>query len=79
MRKEHKLPFKQWILPVEEGKDMDNKCDIPPPLYERKVGFVFPLKPLLKDPTTTLNLNSTLTLGDHLLVQQSLRTDPLRS
>ena len=49
MQRLGRLPFRQWILPdrISDTSD-DGKIDIPPPLYARRPGFSFSLKPILR-------------------------------
>ena len=52
MQKESRLPFHEWIIPSLSGSSAANaeaRLDVPPPLYARKAGFTFDLKPILND------------------------------
>ena len=49
MQRLSRLPFRQWILPDRISDASENgKIDIPPPLYARRPGFSFSLKPILR-------------------------------
>ncbi|KFX96758.1 hypothetical protein O988_05185 [Pseudogymnoascus sp. VKM F-3808] len=57
------LPFRQWILP-----DRHTICakspDIPPPLYARDQGFLFPLNSILKADGDRLNFDPGVSIDD---------------
>ncbi|KAF4343606.1 NFX1-type zinc finger-containing protein [Fusarium beomiforme] len=59
IKAENHIAFQQWILPTSRK----NNC-MPPPLYARKPGFVFPLNCIAKNKDVPLNLDPTLALKD---------------
>ena len=67
MQKESRLPFHEWIVPSPSSTSASNALaclDVPPPLYARKAGFTFNLKPILKNKGDFfLNPASTDNLG----------------
>jgi len=72
MQRLSRLPFRQWILPDKISDTVEAvKFDLPPPLYARKPGFSFSLKPLLKSngpQTEDIRIHSTndLTIIDEM-------------
>ncbi|KAF5659986.1 DNA dependent ATPase DNA helicase B [Fusarium heterosporum] len=54
IKRENHIAFQNWILPTHEGNN-----DMPPPLYARKPGFVFPLSCISKDGHRSIELDPT--------------------
>ncbi|KAM0417324.1 hypothetical protein ACHAPT_012640 [Fusarium lateritium] len=52
IKRENHIAFQQWILPGTSAND-----NMPPPLYARKAGFVFPLGCIAKDGKKNIQLD----------------------
>ncbi|KAF4989662.1 hypothetical protein FGRMN_8976 [Fusarium graminum] len=59
IKRENHIAFQNWILPTHEANN-----DMPPPLYARKPGFVFPLGCISKDGHRSIELDPTIAMGD---------------
>jgi hypothetical protein len=59
MQKASRLPFEMWILPDSSDGPTTNTPEVrvPPPLYARRTGFNFNLKPILNSFTDSLSLD----------------------
>ncbi|KAF2704119.1 P-loop containing nucleoside triphosphate hydrolase protein [Pleomassaria siparia CBS 279.74] len=80
MQRLGRLPFRQWILPDKTGNTPEvAKIDIPPPLYARKSGFTFSLKPIIradKSHEGTVSINPTSSADDrHAIEEMEAWTD----
>ncbi|PNP79889.1 hypothetical protein FNYG_06586 [Fusarium nygamai] len=59
IKRENHIAFHNWILPTSGENNR-----MPPPLYARKTGFVFPLNCIAKDKDIKLDLDPSLALKD---------------
>ncbi|RBR18272.1 hypothetical protein FVER53590_00185 [Fusarium verticillioides] len=59
IKRENHIAFHNWILPTSGENNR-----MPPPLYARKAGFVFPLNCIAKDKDVKLDLDPSLALKD---------------
>ncbi|KAF4439729.1 NFX1-type zinc finger-containing 1 [Fusarium acutatum] len=59
IKRENHIAFHNWILPTSGENN-----SMPPPLYARKTGFVFPLNCIAKEKDVKLDLDPSLTLKD---------------
>lgn len=59
IKRENHIAFHNWILPTSGENNR-----MPPPLYARKTGFVFPLNCIAKDKNVKLDLDPSLALKD---------------
>ncbi|KAH7180391.1 hypothetical protein DER46DRAFT_582350 [Fusarium sp. MPI-SDFR-AT-0072] len=59
IKRDNHIAFQNWILPISGENNR-----MPPPLYARKTGFVFPLNCIAKDKDVKLDLDPSLALKD---------------
>nr|RBQ87343.1 hypothetical protein FVER53263_00185 [Fusarium verticillioides] len=59
IKRENHIAFHNWILPTSGENNR-----MPPPLYARKAGFVFPLNCIAKDKDVKLDLDPSIALKD---------------
>ncbi|KAF5557229.1 NFX1-type zinc finger-containing protein [Fusarium mexicanum] len=59
IKRENHIAFHNWILPTSGENNR-----MPPPLYARKTGFVFPLNCIAKDKDVEISLDPSLALKD---------------
>jgi hypothetical protein len=64
-----RLPFRQWILP-DRLTTPARPLDIPPPLYARVQGFLFPLDSILKENGDQLSFSPSVSLEDIAVVDE---------
>ncbi|KAF4952284.1 hypothetical protein FSARC_12690 [Fusarium sarcochroum] len=69
IQRENHVPFHRWMLPTGSGD-----TNIPPPLYARKEGFVFPLGCISKNKATLLQLDPSLGLNGIDLAELEAQT-----
>ena len=78
MQNVSRLPFENWIIPnpVTGHAARDPGFHVPPPLYARKEGFTYNLRPILKPTADVLELNPRSN-NDELLnrLEQSIPLD----
>lgn len=75
-----RLSFRQWILPDRvsdtESTQEDGKTSIPPPLYARKPGFTFSLRPILKPDSQGISIQPTSSANDPTVIgEMEARTE----
>jgi hypothetical protein len=68
MQRLSRLPFREWILPDRVDSPSRAKLDVPPPLYARRAGFVFPLESILRSGAGTMSLHPSSLGEDPFLV-----------
>jgi hypothetical protein len=68
MQRLSRLPFQQWILPDPHHSNLKVYHDIPPPLYARNPGFLYPLKSISKPGTGTLSIEPSASCEDTALI-----------
>ncbi|KIL87971.1 hypothetical protein FAVG1_08853 [Fusarium avenaceum] len=59
IKRENHIAFQKWILPTPANND-----PMPPPLYTRRPGFVFPLGCISQDGKSNINLDPNAALED---------------
>ena len=70
MHRLSRLPFREWILPDRVDSPPGVKLDVPPPLYARHAGFVFPLASILNPGAITMSLHPSSSGNDPFLVAE---------
>ncbi|KAF1915145.1 hypothetical protein BDU57DRAFT_576497 [Ampelomyces quisqualis] len=66
------MPFQQWIVPNAHTRPSDAKIyhDIPPPLYARHAGFVFPMKTIARGIDDSFSVQSSISCNDNEVLNQ---------